>query len=51
MLASITETFTAMVGWVGTIGTTITNTPVLMIGLAIAFTFPVIGYFWKLLRG
>ncbi len=37
LLSTITEVFTAAVGWVGTVATTITNTPLLMVGCVLGF--------------
>lgn len=37
LLATITEVFTAAVGWAGTIGTTITDTPLLLVGVVLGF--------------
>lgn len=31
LLTSVTDVFTAAIGWVGTVGTTITSTPVLLL--------------------
>ncbi|SBV98942.1 hypothetical protein KL86CLO1_11108 [uncultured Eubacteriales bacterium] len=31
LLTSVTDVFTAAIGWVGTVGTTITGTPVLLL--------------------
>lgn len=50
VLSSITEVFTAAVGWVGTVGTVVTTTPILMIGVVVSFVGVGIGLFSRLLR-
>lgn len=37
MLGTITEVFTAAVGWVGTVATTISDTPLLLVGCVLGF--------------
>lgn len=37
LLSTITEVFTAAVGWAGTIGTTIADTPLLLVGVVLGF--------------
>ena len=48
VLTSITEVFTAGMGWVGTVGTSIMNTPILAIGVISGFIG--IGLFSRLLH-
>lgn len=43
--------FTAITGWMGTLVTTITSSPVLMIGLGIFVVGAVIGLAYRLIRG
>ena len=37
MLSTITEVFTAAVGWVGTVANTISSTPLLLVGCVLGF--------------
>ena len=37
MLSTITQVFTAAVGWVGTVATTISDTPLLLVGCVLGF--------------
>lgn len=50
LLSTITEIFTAAVGWVGTVSSTITGNPLLLIGVVIGFIGTGIGLFSRLLR-
>lgn len=50
VLGSITEVFTAAIGWVGTIATTIASEPLLLIGVVITFVGVGIGLFSRLLH-
>lgn len=50
-LAIIGQVFTAVTGWMTTIVTTITSSPLLMLGLGIFVTGAVIGLAYRLIRG
>lgn len=50
VLSTITEVFTAAVGWVGTVAETVTSNPLLLIGVVIGFIGVGIGLFSRLLR-
>lgn len=50
VLSSITEVFTAAIGWVGTIAGTIASEPLLLIGVVITFVGVGIGLFSRLLH-
>lgn len=50
VLASVTEVFTAGMGWVGTVGTSIMGTPILAIGVISGFIGIGIGLFSRLLH-
>lgn len=50
VLASVTEVFTASMGWVGTVGTSIMDTPILAIGVVVGFVGIGIGLFSRLLH-
>lgn len=50
VLSSITEVFTAAIGWVGTIATTIASEPLLLIGVVITFVGVGISLFSRLLH-
>ena len=50
ILTSIGEVFTAAMGWVGSVGTAITSTPILMIGVVVGFAGLGIGFFSRLLH-
>ena len=50
VLSTITEVFTAAVGWVGTVAETVANNPLLLIGVVIGFIGTGIGLFSRLLR-
>ena len=50
VLSTITEVFTAAVGWVGTVSETVVNNPLLLVGVVITFIGPGIGLFSRLLR-
>ncbi len=51
VLSTITEVFTAAVGWVGTVAETVAGNPLLLIGVVIGFIGTGIGLFSRLLRG
>ena len=48
MLSTITEVFTAAVGWVSTVATTITSTPLLMVGCVLGFIGVGVGLFKRM---
>lgn len=50
VLSTITEVFTAAVGWVGTVTETVAGNPLLLIGVVIGFAGTGIGLFSRLLR-
>ena len=50
VLSTITEVFTAAVGWVGTVAETVASNPLLLIGVVIGFIGTGIGLFSRLLR-
>ena len=50
VLSSITEVFTAAVGWVGTVAETGADEPLLLIGVVVSFGGLGIGLFSRLLR-
>lgn len=50
VLGSITEVFTAAVGWVGTVAETVAGEPLLLIGVVVSFVGLGIGLFSRLLR-
>lgn len=50
VLTTITEVFTAAVGWVGTVSETVVNNPLLLVGVVIGFIGTGIGLFSRLLR-
>ena len=50
VLGSITEVFTAAVGWVGTVAETGAGEPLLLIGVVVSFVGLGIGLFSRLLR-
>ncbi len=50
LLSTITEVFTAAVGWVGTVAETVAGNPLLLIGVVMAFIGVGIGLFSRLLR-
>lgn len=50
LLSTITEVFTAAVGWVGTVGETIANNPLLLVGIVLGFIGVGITLFSRLLK-
>lgn len=48
MLSTITEVFTAAIGWVGTVADTITSTPLLMVGCTLGFIGIGVGLFKRM---
>lgn len=50
LISTITEVFTAAVGWVGTVATTVASNPLLLIGVVIGFIGIGVGLFSRLLR-
>lgn len=50
ILSTITEVFTAAVGWVGTVADVVAGNPLLLIGVVITFIGTGIGLFSRLLR-
>lgn len=50
LLSTITEVFTAAVGWVGTVGETIAGNPLLLVGIVLGFIGVGISLFSRLLK-
>lgn len=50
MLGTITEVFTAAVGWVGTVANTISDTPLLLVGCVLGFIGVGVGLFQRMFR-
>lgn len=50
VLSTITEVFTAAVGWVGTVSETVVSNPLLLVGVVIGFIGTGISLFSRLLR-
>ena len=50
LLSTITDVFTAAVGWVGTVGETIAGNPLLLVGIVLGFIGVGISLFRRLLR-
>lgn len=50
MLSTITQVFTAAVGWVGTVATTISDTPLLLVGCVLGFIGVGVGLFRRMFR-
>ena len=50
LLGIIGEVFTAAVGWVGTVATTITEEPLLLIGVVMGFIGVGVGLFRRMLN-
>ena len=50
VLSTITEVFSAAVGWVGTVSETVVSNPLLLVGVVIGFIGTGIGLFSRLLR-
>lgn len=50
MVSSITSVFTAAIGWVGTVASTVADTPVLLVGIVMGFVGVGIGLFKSLVR-
>ena len=50
LISTITEVFTAAIGWVGTVATTVASNPLLLIGCVIGFIGLGVGLFSRLLR-
>lgn len=50
ILGSIGEVFTAAIGWAGTVGTTITSTPLLMVFVSIPLVGLGVGLFRRLIN-
>lgn len=48
MLSTITQVFTAAIGWVGTVANTITDTPLLMVGCTLGFMGVGVGLFKRM---
>lgn len=48
MLGTITEVFTAAVGWVGTVANTISDTPLLLVGCVLGFIGVGVGLFKRM---
>ena len=50
LLSTVTEVFTAAVGWVGTVADTITGEPLLLIGCVLGFIGVGVGLFRRMLN-
>ena len=50
LLSTVTEVFTAAVGWVGTVAETITGEPLLLIGCVLGFIGVGVGLFRRMLN-
>lgn len=50
LLTTITEVFTASIGWVGTVATTISDTPLLLVGVVLGFIGVGVGLFRRMLN-
>ena len=50
LLSTVTEVFTAAVGWVGTVADTITGEPLLLIGVVLGFIGVGVGLFRRMLN-
>lgn len=50
MLSTITQVFTAAVGWVSTVATTISDTPLLLVGCVLGFIGVGVSLFRRMFR-
>lgn len=50
LLSTITEVFTAAVGWVGTVAETVASNPLMLVGIVLGFIGIGISLFSRLLR-
>lgn len=50
LLSTITEVFTASIGWVGTVAETVASNPLLLVGVVLGFIGVGITLFSRLLR-
>ena len=50
LLSTITEVFTASIGWVGTVAETVASNPLLLVGVVLGFMGVGITLFSRLLR-
>lgn len=50
ILTSVGQIFTSAIGWVGTVGTTITSTPILMLFAGLPLCGLGIGFFKRLIN-
>ncbi len=48
MLTTITEVFTAAIGWTGTVASTIAETPLLLVGCVLGFVSVGVGLFKRM---
>lgn len=48
LLSTVTEVFTAAIGWVGTVANTISSTPLLMVGCVLGFIGVGVGLFKRM---
>lgn len=48
LLTTITEVFTAAIGWVGTVASTIVDTPLLLVGCVLGFIGVGVGLFKRM---
>ena len=49
LISNFTTVFTAAIGWVGTVATTVTSTPILLLGVVVGFVGLGVGLFKRLL--
>lgn len=50
LLSTITEVFTASIGWVGTVAETVASNPLLLVGVVLGFIGVGVALFSRLLR-
>lgn len=50
LLSTITDVFTAAVGWVGTVADVVANNPLFLVGIVLGFIGVGIGLFSRLLK-
>ena len=50
LISSVTEIFTAAIGWAGTVGQTVVNTPILLMFVVLPLVGLGVGLFKRLLR-
>ena len=50
LISNISAVFTAAIGWAGTVGTTVTESPLLLFGVIVSFVGLGVGLFKRLLH-